>query len=71
MAMPPDLFLDSAHTDSGRRTLSPEEVDKLPYIHRLLLGYYGEPKAREPWDPLTQFIYSYSALAPRRLRRNR
>jgi endonuclease-3 len=46
--------------DSGleRRPLTPEEADKLPHIHRLLLGYYGQPKAREPWDPLTQFIYS-------------
>ena len=41
-----------------RRPLTPEEADKLPHIHRLLLGYYGQPKAREPWDPLTQFIYS-------------
>ena len=23
-----------------------------------LLAYYGRPPAREPWDPLTQFIYS-------------
>src|SRR6185437_5366770 len=27
-------------------------------IHRLLLKHYGQPPARTPWDPLTQFIYS-------------
>ena len=31
---------------------------RLPEIHSILLRYYGQPKAREPWDPLTQFIYS-------------
>jgi endonuclease III len=46
-----------------RRRLTPEEADKLPHIHRLLLGYFGEPKPREPWDPLSQFIYSL--LSPR------
>ena len=35
-----------------------EPDDRLPHIHRLLLGYYGQPKPREPWDPLMQFIYS-------------
>jgi endonuclease III len=35
-----------------------EPDDRLPHIHRLLLGYYGQPKPREPWDPLKQFIYS-------------
>ena len=35
-----------------------EADDRLPHIHRLLLGYYGQPKPREPWDPLKQFIYS-------------
>lgn len=30
----------------------------LPHIHRLLLAHYGRPTLREPWDPLTQFIYS-------------
>ncbi len=34
------------------------DVDRLPYIHRLLLGYYGQPASRAPWDPLTQFVYS-------------
>lgn len=32
--------------------------DRLPRIHRLLLEHFGQPAAREPWDPLTQFIYS-------------
>jgi endonuclease-3 len=27
-------------------------------MHRLLLACYGKPAEREPWDPLTQFIYS-------------
>jgi endonuclease-3 len=27
-------------------------------MHRLLLAHYGPPPPREPWDPLTQFIYS-------------
>ena len=40
------------------RPLTPEQADKLPHIHRLLLREYGEPAARAPWDPLTQFIYS-------------
>ena len=35
-----------------------EPDDQLPHIHRLLLGYYGQPAPREPWDPLKQFIYS-------------
>ena len=34
------------------------EDDRLPRIHGLLLELYGKPKPREPWDPLTQFIYS-------------
>jgi len=40
-------------------TLFPTPADeRLPRIHRLLLDHYGCPKPREPWDPLTQFIYS-------------
>jgi endonuclease-3 len=31
---------------------------RLPEMHRLLLERYGAPPPREPWDPLTQFIYS-------------
>ena len=27
-------------------------------MQRLLLAFYGAPPPREPWDPLTQFIYS-------------
>ena len=49
---------DPADIEAPRRPLTPEQADKLPHIHRLLLGYYGQPKARTPWDPLTQFIYS-------------
>ena len=52
------LFTDPADTEALRRPLTPEQADKLPHIHRLLLGYYGEPAPRVPWDPLTQFIYS-------------
>jgi endonuclease-3 len=54
----PDLFTDPADLETTRRPLTPEQADKLPHVHRLLLGYYGQPKPREPWDPLTQFIYS-------------
>lgn len=35
-----------------------EPDDRLAHIHRLLLAHFGEQKAREPWDPLSQFIYS-------------
>ena len=35
-----------------------EQDDRLAHIHRLLLGYFDKPPAREPWDPLSQFIYS-------------
>jgi len=64
--MPPELFtnpdapVDTA-PDTARRPLTPEQADKLPHVHRLLLGYYGEPKPREPADPLTQLIYSLLA----------
>ena len=47
-----------ADLDASRIPLTSEQADKLPHIHRLLLGYYGQSKPREPWDPLTQFIYS-------------
>ena len=56
--MPPPLFPDTADTVDAPPPLTPEQADKLPHIHRLLLGYYGQPAARVPWDPLTQFIYS-------------
>ena len=52
------LFTDPADVQSMRRPLTPEQADKLPHIHRLLLGRYGAPAPRELWDPLTQFIYS-------------
>ncbi len=56
-----ELFRDPdnpAESESARRPLTPEQVDKLPHVHRLLLKHYGQPAARTPWDPLTQFIYS-------------
>jgi endonuclease-3 len=56
-----ELFRDPdqpADPESSRRPLTPEQADKLPHIHRLLLKHYGQPPARTPWDPLTQFIYS-------------
>jgi endonuclease III len=62
--MPPELFTNpdaSADLEATRRPLTPEQADKLPHVHRLLLGYYGEPKPREPLDPLTQLIYSLLA----------
>jgi endonuclease-3 len=38
---------------------APVQADeRLAEIHRLLLEHFGRPKAREPWDPLSQFIYS-------------
>ncbi len=52
------LFTDPADAQAPEPPLTPEQADKLPRIHRLLLGYYGTPAAREMWDPLTQFIYS-------------
>ena len=62
LLMPSDLFSTPETNTEGqpfRRPLTPEEADKLPHIHRLLLKRYGEPSPREPWDPLTQFIYSF------------
>lgn len=56
--MTAELFTNPAETEHFRKPLTPEQADKLPHIHRLLLGYYGQPKPREPWDPLTQLIYS-------------
>ncbi len=31
---------------------------RLTPLHQILLQHYGRPVQREPWDPLTQFIYS-------------
>ena len=56
--MTTDLFSDPTDIEQSRRPLTPEQADKLPHIHRLLLGYYGRPARRELWDPLTQLIYS-------------
>ncbi len=56
--MPDSLFTDPADLQALRRPLTPEQADKLPHVHRLLLGYYGTPPPRIPWDPLTQLIYS-------------
>jgi endonuclease-3 len=56
--MATDLFTNPDDLESLRPVLSPEQADKLPHIHRLLLGHYGQPAPREPWDPLTQLIYS-------------
>lgn len=53
-----DLFNDSLELEQTHRPLTPEEADKLPHLHRLLLGHYGQPAKRESWDPLTQLIYS-------------
>ncbi len=40
-------------------SLFPQAPDpRILEVQRLLLQRYGEPKPREPWDPLTQFIYS-------------
>ena len=44
---------------------APRDPDRLPHIHRLLLGHYGEPPLRERWDPLTQFVYSVLAARTR------
>src|ERR1700761_8678703 len=59
--MTPELFTNPdnpAEAEPSHRPLTPEQADKLPHIHRLLLKHYGRPPARTPWDPLTQFIYS-------------
>ena len=56
--MTPDLFNEPAELEGAQRPLTPEEADRLPHVHRLLLGYYGQPAERELWDPLTQMIYS-------------
>lgn len=56
--MTPALFTDPADLQAILRPLTPEQADKLPHIHRLLLGHYGVPAPRALWDPLTQLIYS-------------
>lgn len=57
-AMAAPLFNDPGDLESVPTPLTPEQADTLPHIHRLLLGFYGTPAPRTPWDPLTQFIYS-------------
>ena len=37
---------------------APADPDRLPRMHGLLLGYYGRPEPRRPWNPLKQFVYS-------------
>jgi endonuclease-3 len=56
-----ELFTNPEDLEQARRPLTPEQADKLPHIHRLLLGYYGQPAPREPRDPLSQLIYSLLA----------
>ena len=36
----------------------PAPDPRLLEVHRILLEHYGPPPPRDPWDPLTQFIYS-------------
>ena len=39
--------------------LFPQAADaRILEVQEKLLGYYGPPPVRVPWDPLTQFIYS-------------
>lgn len=54
----PVLFHDLTPEPEPSRPLTPEQADRLPHIHRLLLKHYGKPPERELWDPLTQLIYS-------------
>src|SRR5665213_4083059 len=54
----PALFPGLTREPEAPRPLTPEQADKLPHIHRLLLKQYGKPPQRELWDPLTQLIYS-------------
>jgi endonuclease-3 len=58
--MTAELFhsTDLSTDEPARQPLTPEQADKLPHIHRLLLKHYGQPPVRVPWDPLTQFVYS-------------
>jgi endonuclease III len=51
---PADLFQNSVEPD-----------DRLAQLHRLLLGHFDRPPAREPLDPLSQLIYSLLASRTR------
>jgi endonuclease-3 len=47
-------------------SLFPQPPDpRLPKIHGLLLAHDGRPTPRQPWDPLTQLIYSLLASRTR------
>ena len=50
-----DTLFPDAHVPPPPPAVDP---DRLPHLHRLLLGHYGQPTPRTPWDPLTQFVYS-------------
>ena len=56
------LFPD-AHIPPPRTP--PADPDRLPHLHRLLLGHYGQPALRQRWDPLKQFVYSMLAARTR------
>ncbi len=55
-----DSLFTEQQTDPGKDNRKGYD-DRLPHIHRLLLGHFGQPPRREPWDPLSQFIYSLLA----------
>ncbi|MGC9199429.1 MAG: endonuclease III domain-containing protein [Acidobacteriaceae bacterium] len=59
--MPKEELNNPAEQEEARSPLTPEQADRLPRVHRLLLGHYGEPKLRQSADPLTQLIYSLLA----------
>ncbi len=61
--MPSDSLFPDTHLPLP--PVAPRDPDRLPHIHRLLLGRYGEPPLRDRWDPLTQFIYSVLAARTR------
>lgn len=50
-----DLLFPDAHVPPPP---TPVDPDRLPRIHGILLGHYGQPKPRVPWNPLRQFVYS-------------
>lgn len=64
--MPTDTLFPDAHVPPPPEA-APQRVDpdRLPHVHRLLLGHYGEQPLRERWDPLSQFIYSVLAARTR------
>ncbi len=56
------LFPDAQNLPPTGQVVDP---DRLPHVHRLLLGFYGEVELRERWSPLKQFIYSVLAARTR------